>query len=714
MVRRRIIVRHSGRWERSEYVDGDEQLVTMSSDKLCFSSLVREVHMLLRTDPNRIEYELFYLASTNTGRRIRASLQDDGDFLDLLHEQTTEMVVYVISRQLEGSGAGPSLRDDYIPYFSHAEPHGPTAEEEGEGEEQEQEEVNDRTRLVESLLTEFSGWLRSSADRTDRLLCLTGVVPPSTTGVPFRSNGPSSNWVVPLADWDITGPLSWDEGPAPESDTLHQGAIFQTKDDLALAVGIYHMQNRCFAVADGHMWRIYKFNGTHTCHLDMGRIAPRQVPARVLGKYFARRLVDERVVLKPKEMMAELVREFGIHIDYSFALRTRNIAIQMVYGDFDKSYAQLPAFLHTLQLMNPGTVVDMEITSDVLVINGTHLKGKNKGVLFVAVTKDGNEQILPVAVGLGPIENDESWIWFLAHVHMALGDIDDLFIVSDQHQSIKNAVEAVFPRATHGLCYYHLKNKMTKRGKHMTTLFQEAAYAYRRDTFQESMSMLEQVCPNAYKKLCNIGLVHWAHSHCPVRRYGFMTSNATESLNDHLLWARRLPVCSLFEMFRSIVEQWFVERRAAAVGSKHVLIDGITLKISGNVAKGRCYAVRPTTLATLWKVEVGREVYMVDLQNRTYDCREFELDLIPCSHAAAVICCTEAAIYDYVDRCYKVESLVGMYNSVIRGLPHPEQWIMPDAFGSRVVLAPEIRRRAGRPSTSRARAPFEASSSARR
>ncbi|KAH6777791.1 hypothetical protein C2S51_009103 [Perilla frutescens var. frutescens] len=94
---------------------------------------------------------------------------------------------------------------------------------------------------------------------------------------------------------------------------------------------------KCFAVADGNMWRIYKFNGTHTCHLDMGRIAPRQVPARVLGKYFARRLVDERVVLKPKEMMAELVLEFGIHIDYSFALRTRNIAIQMVYRDFDKS-----------------------------------------------------------------------------------------------------------------------------------------------------------------------------------------------------------------------------------------------------------------------------------------------------------------------------------------------------------------------------------------
>ncbi|KAH6755411.1 hypothetical protein C2S53_013452 [Perilla frutescens var. hirtella] len=645
MVRRRIIVRHSGRWERSEYVDGDEQLVTMSSDKLCFNSLVREVHKLLQTDPNRIEIELFYLTSTNTGRRTRASLQDDGDLLDLLHEQTTEMVVYVISRQLEGFGAGPSMRDDYVPYFLH-------------------------------VYEEFSGWLRSSADRTDRLLCLTGVIPPSTSGVPFRANGSSSNWVVPLADWDIADPLSWDEGPAPQSDTLHQGAIFRMKDDLALAHG-GDCPFKCFAVADGHMWRIYKFNGTHTCHLDMGRIAPRQVPTRMLKKYFTRRLVDERVVLKPKEMMAELMREFGIHIDYSFILRTKNIAIQMITSDgrFKHSFLALGAYVNAfLQYARP-----------VLVIDGTHLKGKNKRVLFVAVTKDGNEQILPVAVGLGPIEYDESWIWFLAHLHMALGDIDDLLIVSDQHQSIKNDVQAVFPRATHGLCYYHLKNKMTKRGKHVTTLFQEAAYAYRRDTFQESMSTLEQVCPNAYQKLCNIGPVHWSRSYCPVRRYRFMTSNA-----------------------------WFVKRRTAAQSSNHVLTDGITLKLSGNIDKRRSYAVRPTTLVTLWKFEVGREVYMVDLQNRTCDCREFELDLIPCSHAAAVICCTSGAIYDYVARHYRVEGLVGMYNSVIKGLPRPEHWIVPDIFAGRVVLAPEIRRRGRRPSMSRARAPFEASSSAHR
>ncbi|KAH6769839.1 hypothetical protein C2S52_014642 [Perilla frutescens var. hirtella] len=105
---------------------------------------------------------------------------------------------------------------------------------------------------------------------------------------------------------------------------------------------------------------------------------------------------------------------------------------------------------------------------------------------------------------------------------------------------------------------------------------------------------------------------------------------------------------------------------------------------------------------------------MVDLQHRTCDCREFELDLIPYSHAAAVICCIGRVIYDYVDRCYKVESLIDMYDSVIMRLPRLEDWVLPDSDRARVVMVPKISHRLGHPLMSRARAPFETSSSARR
>ena len=44
-----------------------------------------------------------------------------------------------------------------------------------------------------------------------------------------------------------------------------------------------------------------------------------------------------------------------------------------------------------------------------IAIDGTHLKGKNKGILFIATTIDSNDQIFLIAFGVGDIENDRSW-----------------------------------------------------------------------------------------------------------------------------------------------------------------------------------------------------------------------------------------------------------------------------------------------------------------
>lgn len=212
------------------------------------------------------------------------------------------------------------------------------------------------------MLTEFCGWVRDTG-RMSRILGMMGNGA-SSVDVEVTTQTVLSNWVIPLVDLDIAGSLPWVEPSASHVGALYVGATFCTKDDLALAVGTYHMHNRVEysvyrsnkkrlgyickhddgcpfklrAVAEGGSWRVYKFVDTHTCHLDMSRTTPRQVPARVIAKYFARKLVNEGVVLKPREMMVELVRDFGIQIDYSFALRTRNIAVEMIYGDYDKSY----------------------------------------------------------------------------------------------------------------------------------------------------------------------------------------------------------------------------------------------------------------------------------------------------------------------------------------------------------------------------------------
>ncbi|XP_057808559.1 uncharacterized protein LOC131023038 [Salvia miltiorrhiza] len=115
----------------------------------------------------------------------------------------------------------------------------------------------------------------------------------------------------------------------------------------------------------------------------------------------------------------------------------------------------------------------------------------------------------------------------------------------------------------------------------------------------------------------------------------FFTSNAAECLNSQLWWAKRLPVCSLLESFRTLLEDWFDERRTAAESRDHVLTVSTFNKLSNSVQASLPLTVRATT-GLVYKVEEDNQQYQVDLQNWTCDCREFDEDKIPCKQAVAV------------------------------------------------------------------------------
>ena len=66
-----------------------------------------------------------------------------------------------------------------------------------------------------------------------------------------------------------------------------------------------------------------------------------------------------------------------------------------------------------------------------IVIDGTRLKRKYKGILFIATTMDGNDQIFPIAFRVGHLENDRCWTRFLTELHNVIGYPRDMIIISD-------------------------------------------------------------------------------------------------------------------------------------------------------------------------------------------------------------------------------------------------------------------------------------------
>ena len=63
------------------------------------------------------------------------------------------------------------------------------------------------------------------------------------------------------------------------------------------------------------------------------------------------------------------------------------------------------------------------------------MKSKYLGTLFVATSKNDNNQIYPLAFGIGDSENNASWEWFLTKLYDVIGHVDDLVMVSNRHGS---------------------------------------------------------------------------------------------------------------------------------------------------------------------------------------------------------------------------------------------------------------------------------------
>ena len=122
--------------------------------------------------------------------------------------------------------------------------------------------------------------------------------------------------------------------------------------------------------------------------------------------------------------------------------------MEKVRGMPKDSFKLFPSYMKMLKKKNMGTHTFFEVYNasirPVIAIDGTFLKGKFKGTLFIATTLDGNSQLYPVAFGVDDSENDASWGWFLMKLNEAIGEVSNLVFISDQHPSIKKNVNIAF------------------------------------------------------------------------------------------------------------------------------------------------------------------------------------------------------------------------------------------------------------------------------
>ncbi|KAD6118657.1 hypothetical protein E3N88_09928 [Mikania micrantha] len=270
--------------------------------------------------------------------------------------------------------------------------------------------------------------------------------------------------------------------------------------------------------------------------------------------------------------------------------------------------------------------------------DGAHLNGKFKGTIFLAVAMDGNNQILPIAFGIGKTESGESWTWFLTKLKECIGENPSLSIISDKVASIEMAIRTVFPFSFHGLCCRHLMVNLrlkSKKGKTFEQLWWRTCKAYRVSDFDELMHTLINDCPDIYNTLLNVGYDKWSRAHSAGQRYNVMTSNSAESINALSRHARKLPITKLIEFFREYLQKWYYNRRNLGVELEHPLTQWAENKVMQRITKSATWKVTGVN-GHVFEVADGGKKGLVDLYARTCSCRQWQLSGLPCGHVIVV------------------------------------------------------------------------------
>ncbi|XP_038902305.1 uncharacterized protein LOC120088939 [Benincasa hispida] len=247
-------------------------------------------------------------------------------------------------------------------------------------------------------------------------------------------------------------------------------------------------------------------------------------------------------VYKPRHIVENMRKEYGVNISYDKAWRARETAYALARGTLEESYAILHAYGEALKMENPGTRFGIELENDVhfkymfmalgpcirgfsscwpvIIVDGSHLKGKYKGIMLVGVSMDGNNQVYPLVYAIVDNETDRPWKWFMSNLKCAIEELPNLVSVSDRVVSIGNTIRTVFPTALHGLCTYHLENNILSnfKDRKIVGMFKDVARAFRMSKFQAHLE--------------DIGLERWARVYQTERRYDNMTSNSAECFNS--------------------------------------------------------------------------------------------------------------------------------------------------------------------------------------
>nr|GMD29141.1 uncharacterized protein LOC108954362 [Ipomoea batatas] len=250
--------------------------------------------------------------------------------------------------------------------------------------------------------------------------------------------------------------------------------------------------------------------------------------------------------MKARNIRALVRKQMGLTIDLPKARRAKLIVMKEIQQSYIDEFKRLREYGDELLSTNIGSTVKLEVdrsTPDELAIfhrmyicfgaikenfmhgcrpiiglDGCFLKGLVKGQLLVAVRRDGNNQMFPIAWSIiQGRENTDNWKWFLNLLKADLGIIDGMgwTIMSDMQKGLLCSISDLLPFVEQRMCARHIYARWGKRfrGDELKFQFWICARSRNKPEFEKNMAALRQINEEAHDYLKEQwDPIHWCQA----------------------------------------------------------------------------------------------------------------------------------------------------------------------------------------------------------
>ncbi|XP_023737311.2 uncharacterized protein LOC111885278 [Lactuca sativa] len=346
----------------------------------------------------------------------------------------------------------------------------------------------------------------------------------------------------------------------------------------------------------------------------------------------------------------------GTHYTTQF-LQKQKVSVRLLRDEVKENFG-----IDEIRRSNPRSTVKIDVNA------------MPDGELIVAVGRDANNHIFPIAWAVVCVENKANWKRFLENLKddLHLEDGFGLSLMSDQHKGLLEDVKEVLPIAEHRQCARHIVANFRKRfsGVHYENMFWKASKASNEPLFNAAMKEIQVLNPAAYDYLMETNPKYWSRAFFQEGKMCDAVENGlSESFNSVIRDARKKPIITMLEEIRLYVMERLYWQ---------VLPSGLNQFETRNLA----------------------ESYDVDLDKKTCTCRVWQLNGYGCVHLVATISYLNRDIATYVDPMLYAAFYKNTYKYHIHGMNGSNMWPVNDFIPP---LPPLKRRMPGRPKVNRRR-----------